>query len=268
MLNLSYPAVMGVLNVTPDSFSDGGLYAHADSAIAKAHAMAQEGAAIIDIGGESTRPGAPAVSAQEELDRVIPVLQSLARDLPIPVSVDTSKPAVMAEALRAGASMINDVNALQASSALELLAQSNVPVCLMHMQGTPQTMQQKPHYDDVVEEVKVFLQRRIHACEAAGIRRDRISVDPGFGFGKSLEHNLTLLKRLHELHDLGVPLLVGLSRKSMIGKLTHAAVAERLPGSLAAAVIAAWQGAQIIRVHDVKATVQALCICHAVKSAC
>ena len=264
-LLLQRPLVMGVLNVTPDSFSDGGLYTDPDKALRRAENMVAEGAAIIDIGGESTRPGTRPVSVQEELERVIPLVERLVRELPVPLSVDTSKPEVMREALRAGAGMINDVHALQTPAALAVVAGSQVPVCLMHMQGTPATMQANPHYADVVTEVKAFLARRIQVCEAAGIGRDRLLIDPGFGFGKTLAHNLLLLKHLNEFRTLGVPLLVGLSRKSMIGRLLdHAPVGERLYGSLAAAVIAAWQGAHIIRVHDVKATVQALQVCAAV----
>jgi dihydropteroate synthase len=264
-LLLDRPLVMGVLNVTPDSFSDGGLYTAPDEALQRAEDMVQEGAAIIDIGGESTRPGARSVSLQEELDRVIPLVEIMVRELPVPVSVDTGKPEVMREALRAGAGMINDVRALQVPGALAVLAASQVPVCLMHMQGTPATMQDDPHYEQVVAEVKDFLAGRIRACTAAGIGRDRIVIDPGFGFGKTLEHNLLLLKHLSEFHGFGVPLLVGLSRKAMIGRLLdNAPVGERLYGSLAAAVIAAWQGAQILRVHDVQATVQALQVCNAV----
>ncbi len=254
---------MGVLNVTPDSFSDAGRYLDFDAALRRAEAMAEEGAAIIDIGGESTRPGAEPVPVQQELDRVIPLVEALGRRVPAAISVDTSKPQVMAEAIRAGAAMINDVQALQAPGAIEVLAQSRAAVCLMHMQGTPRTMLQNPVYADVVGEVRDFLDRRIQACAAAGIGRQRLCVDPGFGFGKTLQHNLTLLGRLGELRRLGVPLLVGLSRKSTIGALTGAPVSDRLYGSLAAAVIAAWQGAAIIRAHDVGPTVQALAVCGA-----
>jgi dihydropteroate synthase len=224
-----------------------------------------EGADIIDIGGESTRPGAPPVTVQEELERVLPVVEQVARELPVPVSIDTSKPEVMQAALRAGAGMINDIRALQTPGALALAADSPAAVCLMHMQGTPATMQVAPHYEDVVAEVKAFLTERIQACAAAGIRRDRILIDPGFGFGKTLEHNLLLLKRLGEFRELGAVLLVGLSRKATIGRLLgDVPPGERLYGSLAAAVIAAWQGAHILRVHDVRETAQALQICAAV----
>jgi len=259
---------MGVLNVTPDSFSDGGWYTTLDRALQRARDMVAEGADIVDIGGESTRPGAPAVSVQEELDRVLPVVEAVARELPAVVSIDTSKPEVMQAALGAGAGMINDVRALQAPGALAVAAASRAAVCLMHIQGTPATMQLAPHYEAVVAEIKAFLAERMRACEAAGIRRDRILIDPGFGFGKTLEHNLLLLRHLDEFRQLGAVLVVGLSRKSMIGKLLHdAPPGERLYGSLAAAVIAAWQGAQILRVHDVGATAQALQVCAAVMQA-
>jgi len=259
---------MGVLNVTPDSFSDGGWYTTLDRALQRARDMVAEGADIVDIGGESTRPGAPAVSVQEELDRVLSVVEAVARELPAVVSIDTSKPEVMQAALGAGAGMINDVRALQTPGALAIAAASRAAVCLMHIQGTPATMQLAPHYEAVVAEIKAFLTERMRACEAAGIRRDRILIDPGFGFGKTLEHNLLLLRHLDEFRQLGAVLLVGLSRKSMIGKLLHdAPPGERLYGSLAAAVIAAWQGAQILRVHDVGATAQALQVCAAVMQA-
>lgn len=258
---------MGVLNVTPDSFSDGGRFLDPQAALARAHAMVEEGADIIDIGGESTRPGAVKVSAEAEMDRVLPLLEVLARELPVPVSVDTYKPAVMAEAVRLGAGLINDIYALRAPGALQVVAASAVPVCLMHMQGTPETMQQHPHYGDVVGEVKAFLAERVQACEQAGIARSRLLLDPGFGFGKTLQHNLTLLRHLDAFHELGLPLLVGLSRKSMIGAITGRPVDERVHGSAAAAVLAAWQGAHIIRVHDVRPTVDALKVCAAVLGA-
>lgn len=265
-LDLSCPVVMGVLNVTPDSFSDGGHFFEPEAALRRAEEMAEEGAALIDIGGESTRPGARFVSAQEEIDRVVPLVQRLVTSLDVPISIDTSKPAVMREALRVGAGMINDVRALQEPGALTVLAEHTyVPVCLMHMRGVPATMQQAPHYGDVVAEVKAFLGERIRVCQVAGIERKRLIIDPGFGFGKTLQHNLLLLKHLTTFHDLGVPLLVGLSRKSMIGALLDAPLADRMHGSVAAAVIAAWQGARIIRAHDVKPTVQALKICSAVQ---
>jgi len=266
-LDLSRPTVMGILNVTPDSFSDGGRFFSRDAALRQAETMVAEGAAIIDVGGESTRPRAPAVSEQEELDRVLPVLEAILANLPVAVSVDTSKPGVIREALHRGASMINDVRALRGPGALAAVAGSDAQICLMHMQGSPTTMQDSPRYGDVVAEVKAFLDERIRACVAAGIARERLIVDPGFGFGKTLAHNLGLLRRLAEFHDLGQPLLVGLSRKSTIGQLLNAPPAQRLHGSLAAAVIAAWQGARILRVHDVKPTVEALTICTAVMTA-
>ena len=266
-LDLSRPIVMGVLNVTPDSFSDGGQFIDFDAALRRAEEMVGEGAALIDIGGESTRPGALSVSAQEEIERVVPLVQRLAESLAVPISVDTSKPPVMREALRAGAGMINDVRALREPGALEALAEhADVPVCLMHMQGLPTTMQQSPRYEDVVAEVKAFLGERIRVCKTAGIGSERLIVDPGFGFGKTLQHNLLLLKHLASFQDLGVPVLIGLSRKSMIGTLLDAPMTDRVHGSVAAAVIAAWQGARIIRVHDVKPTVQALKICNAVQA--
>ena len=266
MLDLRQPVVMGVLNVTPDSFSDGGRYRQLDAALRRADIMAAEGAAIIDVGGESTRPGAPAVSIQEELDRVMPVVERLAGELPVPVSVDTSKPEVMCEAARAGAGLINDVWALRQPGALAAAAASSLPICLMHMLGEPATMQQEPRYGDVVAEVRAFLAERVRVCEAAGIAREQILVDPGFGFGKTLEHNLSLLRHLDDFTGLAAGVLAGVSRKSMIGLLLNALVGERLAGSLAAAVIAAWQGARVIRVHDVQETVQALRVCAAVRA--
>jgi dihydropteroate synthase len=258
---------MGILNVTPDSFSDGGDFFSLDAALEQGHSMVREGAAIIDVGGESTRPGAEPVSVEQELERVLPVIEVLARELPVPISIDTSKPEVMQAAVSAGAGMVNDVMALQAPDALEVAAGLGVPVCLMHMQGEPRTMQHTPTYGDVVKEVKAFLQDRIEACETAGIPRERLLLDPGFGFGKTLEHNLLLLKHLDELCDLGAPLLVGISRKSMIGALLDAPVGERLIGSIAAAVLAVERGAGIVRTHDVKATIDALKVTAAVRSA-
>ncbi len=266
MLDLRQPVVMGVLNVTPDSFSDGGCYRQLDAALRRADIMAAEGAAIIDVGGESTRPGAPAVSIQEELDRVMPVVERLAGELPVPVSVDTSKPEVMHEAARAGAGLINDVWALRQPGALEAAAASGLPVCLMHMLGEPATMQQEPRYGDVMAEVRGFLAERVRVCEVAGIPRERILVDPGFGFGKTLNHNLSLLRHLDGFTDLAAGVLAGVSRKSMIGLLLDAPIDERLAGSLAAAVIAVWQGAKMIRAHDVRETVQALRVCAAVRA--
>jgi len=267
-VDLARPQVMGILNVTPDSFSDGGDFISPEAALEHARALVAEGADILDIGGESTRPGARAVSDQQELDRVIPVIQALAAELPVPLSVDTSKPAVMREAVAAGAGMINDVLALQAEGALQVARDLGVPVCLMHMQGEPRTMQHNPRYDDVVGEVTRFLSGRVDAAVATGISRDRLLLDPGFGFGKNLAHNLTLLHRLSDLQSLGLPLLVGISRKSMIGALLDdAPVDRRLHGSVAAAVMAVERGATIVRVHDVRATVDALKVVHAVMQA-
>jgi dihydropteroate synthase len=259
---------MGILNLTPDSFSDGGHYQDYDAALRHALRMVEEGAAIIDVGGESTRPGAEAVSLDEELDRVIPLIERLSQAIPVPISIDTSKSQVMREAVAAGAGMINDIMALQLPGALVTAADTGVPVCLMHMQGEPRTMQQAPRYGNLVEEVKGFLQQRVNACEAAGIKPENLIIDPGFGFGKTLEHNLTLLKELRTLGELGVPLLVGISRKSMIGSIIgDAPVDERLIGSVAAAVVAVMKGAAIVRVHDVKETVDALKVVSAVESA-
>ncbi|MFZ1643810.1 MAG: dihydropteroate synthase [Candidatus Contendobacter sp.] len=267
LLDLSRPTVMGVLNVTPDSFSDGGRYLQPTEALRRAETMVAEGAALIDVGGESTRPGATPVSVQEELDRVLPVVERLARELPVPISVDTSKPEIIREAARAGAGLINDVRALRLPGALEAAAASGLPVCLMHMRGEPATMQREPVYTDVAAEVHAFLAERVRVCENAGIARDRIVVDPGFGFGKTLDHNLTLLRHLDRFTDLAAGVLVGISRKSMIGLLLNAPVGERLSGGLAAAVIAFWQGANIIRTHDVRETVQTLCVCAAARAA-
>lgn len=265
-LDLSRPCVMGVLNVTPDSFADGGRYRGREAALGRARAMVAEGADIIDVGGESTRPGAESVALALELDRVVPVIEEIAATLGVIISVDTSKPQVMREAVAAGASMVNDVNALRAPGALEVVAAGNACICLMHMQGQPRTMQEAPRYADVVGEVKAFLAERVQVCLRAGIERGRLIVDPGFGFGKTLEHNLTLLRRLDEIPELGLPVLVGLSRKSMIGRiLDDAPINERVYGSIAAATLAAWAGASILRVHDVRATVDALRICDAVR---
>ncbi len=258
-LDLMQPQVMGVLNRTPDSFSDGGIFTDFAAAVRRAHAMAEEGAAIIDIGGESTRPGAEAVSVQQELDRVMPLVERLAGEMDTPISIDTGKPEVMREAVRAGAVMINDVYALRLPGALTAALACRAPVCLMHMQGEPRGMQQNPQYADVVTEVRGFLEERTRVCEAAGIPRSQILIDPGFGFGKTLAHNLALLRRLHEFASLGQPLLVGLSRKSSIGTLLGGVPPmERLHGSVAAAAVAVLRGAHIIRAHDVKATVEAL----------
>lgn len=266
-LDLSQPRVMGVLNVTPDSFSDGGRFIAPRAAIRQAQAMCDAGAALIDVGGESTRPGAAAVSIQQELDRVIPVIEALSAAVPVPISVDTSKPEVMREAVRAGAGLINDVAALAMPGALAAASQAGVPVCLMHMQGEPRSMQNSPQYSDVVADIKQYLATRVAACEAAGIARRHLLVDPGFGFGKTLAHNLRLLSQLAELHSLGLPLLVGLSRKSMFGALLDRPVAQRLAASVTAAVLAAQQGALIIRAHDVAETVDALTLMVAVRGA-
>lgn len=257
-LDLSRPCVMGVLNVTPDSFSDGGDFFGVGPALRRAERMVEEGADILDIGGESTRPGATPVSACEEIGRVVPVIEVLAPRSSVPISIDTSKPEVMRTAVSAGAGMINDVRALREPGALEAAIETGVPVCLMHMQGEPRTMQTAPAYRDVVSEVRDFLRRRVDVCIGAGMAPGRVLLDPGFGFGKTLAHNLALLAGLAELCSLGPPVLVGLSRKSMIGDLTGRPVAERLVGSLAAAVLAVERGARLVRVHDVAATVDAL----------
>lgn len=256
---------MGIVNVTPDSFSDGGKHLQRDAALAHAQQLITEGADILDIGGESTRPGARPVSIQEELDRVLPIIEEL-RDAAVPISIDTFKPEVMLAAIAAGAQMVNDINALQDAAAMNAVAASDAAVCLMHKQGNPQTMQEQPVYQNVVAEVMAFLGERIAAAEAAGIQSDRIVIDPGFGFGKTLAHNLALLQGLNELAALGVPVLAGLSRKSMLGALTGQDVAQRLPASVAAALIAVQRGANIVRVHDVRATVDALKILRAVNS--
>ena len=257
---------MGVLNVTPDSFADGGRFLDRGAALAHARRMAEEGADLVDVGAESTRPGARAAAEDEELRRLMPVLEALA-DFPIPVSVDTRRARVMREALAAGASMINDVQALQAPGALEAVAASDCAVSLMHMQGEPGTMQKNPHYGDVVQEVGAFLASRIRAAQAAGIARERIALDPGFGFGKTQAHNLELLRRLGELAAEGVPLLVGLSRKSMLGAITGRPARDRLAASVAAALLAAQHGAKILRVHDIKETKDALAVWQALRAA-
>ncbi len=259
LLDLTRPRVMGILNLTPDSFSDGGRFVSIDTALDHARRMVREGADIIDLGGESTRPGAGEVSAAEEIERVVPVIERLAAELPVPLSVDTSKPEVMRAAVAAGAGMINDVRALRAPGALTAAARLGVPVCLMHMQGEPRTMQAAPQYADVVAEVSAFLVARGQDCVEAGIPRSRLVLDPGFGFGKTLAHNLELLRRLAELAALRLPLLVGISRKSMIGALLGGAPVDgRLFGSLAGALVAMQRGARILRVHDVGPTVEAL----------
>ncbi|MGH8495616.1 MAG: dihydropteroate synthase [Gammaproteobacteria bacterium] len=257
-LDLTTPVVMGILNVTPDSFSDGGRFTDLAAAVQHARRMVAEGAAIIDVGGESTRPGAAPVSAADELARILPVVEQLADDLPVPISVDTSKPEVMRRAIAAGAGFVNDVTALRAEGALDAIVSGGAAVCLMHMQGEPRTMQEAPRYEDVVGEVKGFLADRMHACIAAGIPRERIVADPGFGFGKTAAHNWTLLAHLREFRTLGVPLLVGLSRKSFIGAALDRPAGERLHGSLAVAAIAVYNGAHIVRAHDVAPTVDAV----------
>jgi dihydropteroate synthase len=256
---------MGILNITPDSFSDGGRFSALENALLQAERMAAAGAAIIDVGGESTRPGAAEVSEGEELDRIIPVIQALRANLDTAISVDTSKPGVMREAASAGVDLINDVQALRAEGALQAAVNSRLPVCLMHMQGTPRTMQGQPRYEDVTKEVGQFLADRIDACVAAGMDEELIVIDPGFGFGKSQRHNIELLANLRQLTSLGRPLLAGLSRKSTLGELTGKPVDERVAASVAAAVIAVMNGADIVRVHDVEATVDAMRIARAVK---
>ena len=264
-LTLNRPHVMGIVNVTPDSFSDGGNYASTERAIAHALALVADGADMLDIGGESTRPGATPVPLDEELKRVVPVIEELAKLTHVPLSIDTYKPEVMRAAIAAGVDIVNDVRALQEEGALEIVANSNVGVCLMHMQGTPQTMQQDPTYVDVVEEVIDFLQARQLSANQAGISNDRILLDPGFGFGKRTAHNIALIQQLEKIGSLGQPLLVGLSRKSVLGQIIGADdVNVRLHASLAASVIAAMKGAKIIRVHDVKATADALKVVAAV----
>ncbi len=272
LLDISYPRVMGVINTTPDSFSDGGtLYRRnhldLDLALERAREMVAQGAAILDIGGESTRPGAEPVSVDEEMDRVLPLVEKIAAELDVVISVDTSNPALMREAAGLGAGLINDVRALQRDGALAAAAATGLPVCLMHMRGEPGTMQDAPQYGDVLAEVNDWLAARVAACEAAGIERERLLLDPGFGFGKTVEHNLALLRGLPTLGAQGLPLLVGLSRKSLIAKLLGRDVDERLPASLALAVLAAERGASIIRAHDVAATADALAMCAALGGA-
>jgi dihydropteroate synthase len=263
-LSLERPLIMGVLNVTPDSFSDGGLFTEVDRAVARGFQLMEEGAAVLDIGGESTRPGATPVPLQEELRRVIPVIEQLAGG-PVPISVDTRHVEVMQAALAAGATLVNDVNALRAPGALECCAASDAAVCLMHMQGTPADMQNDPHYGDVLHEVGQFLRERAAAAEAAGIARNRIILDPGFGFGKTVAHNLALLRGLDALTAEGYPLLAGLSRKSVLGAVTGRVVTDRVSGSVAAALLAVMRGAWMVRVHDVAATASALAVWQAVE---
>jgi len=267
VLDLAEPVVMGILNVTPDSFSDGGRYAGIDAAVEWGLGMAAEGAAIIDVGGESTRPGAAPVDLEDELARVVPVIQRLARRASVPISVDTTKPEVMRAAVAAGACLINDVRALQAPGALAAAAETGAGVCLMHMRGEPRTMQADPQYRSVVEDVRDDLRGRIAACEAAGIPRERICVDPGIGFGKRPEHNLALLASLDRLAEPGIPVLVGVSRKSLLGIITGRPTAERLAGSVALAALSVMRGAAIIRAHDVAATVDAVKVASALRRA-
>jgi dihydropteroate synthase len=262
-LDLTSPKVMGIVNVTPDSFSDGGQFSSTEKAIAHAHHLVAQGADVLDVGGESTRPGATPVPLDEELSRVIPVIEGLA-GIGVPLSIDTYKPEVMRAAILAGVDIVNDVCALQEPQALEIVAASDVGVCLMHMQGRPQNMQQDPQYQDVVHEVYDFLKSRLAAAEQVGISKSRITLDPGFGFGKRTAHNLALLEGLSTLQKLGAPLLIGLSRKSVLGQVAGADVNERLYASVAASVIAVMKGANIVRVHDVKATVEALKVASAV----
>ncbi len=256
---------MGVLNVTPDSFFDGGRYLSLEDAVSRAGKMAREGADMIDIGGESTRPGAERVSVDQELERVIPVIECLRREIDLPISIDTSKAEVMRAAVAAGAAMINDVYALRQPGALEAAVDLRVPVCLMHMQGEPGTMQAAPQYDNVIDEVQGFLAQRVDACVAAGLARDLLMVDPGFGFGKSLEHNLSLLRHLDRFDDLDLPVMVGLSRKSMLGRILDRPDGKVLVGSVVLAMLACQRGARIIRVHDVAETVEALTVLGAVE---
>lgn len=259
-LDLTQPIVMGILNVTPDSFSDGGRFTQLDIAFSQAQKMLADGAKIIDIGGESTRPGAEEVSVAEELSRVIPIIQLLVLKTDAVISIDTSKPEVMRAAIEAGAHIINDVRALQLDGALNTAAELSVPVCIMHMQGQPKTMQQVPNYQNVVADVCLFLEERIQSCIEAGIKRENIILDPGFGFGKTLEQNYQLLAEMETFHQFELPLLIGVSRKSMIGNLLNRDESQRLAGSLACATIAASKGAQILRVHDVQETADALAI--------
>ncbi|MEZ9422584.1 dihydropteroate synthase [Vibrio lentus] len=257
-LLLDRPHVMGILNVTPDSFSDGGQFSSLEKALQKAERMIQAGVSIIDIGGESTRPGAPEVTLEEELSRVIPTIKAIRANFDVWISIDTSKAEVMRQAVEAGADLINDVRALQEPGALEAAAQAQVPVCLMHMKGQPRTMQANPSYDDVFTDVEDFLKERVEACESVGIPKEQLILDPGFGFGKTIEHNYHLLTHLEKFHTLGLPILAGISRKSMIFKLLDKAPADCMVGSVTCATIAAMKGAQIIRVHDVEDTLEAM----------
>ncbi|KMV72746.1 dihydropteroate synthase [bacteria symbiont BFo1 of Frankliniella occidentalis] len=267
VLDLSHPHVMGILNVTPDSFSDGGKHNELIQALTHANEMINAGATIIDVGGESTRPGAADVSVEQELERVIPVVEAIAQRFEVWISVDTSKPEVIRESARVGAHIINDIRSLQEPGALAAAAETGLPVCLMHMQGEPKTMQQSPQYHNVLRDVDQFFVEHIARCEAAGIKKSQLLLDPGFGFGKNLSHNYQLLAHLADYHRFGLPLLVGMSRKSMIGQLLNVGPSQRLTGSLACAVIAAMQGAHILRVHDVKETVEAMRVVEATQSA-
>ncbi|MBA8864671.1 dihydropteroate synthase [Pantoea agglomerans] len=266
-LDLSFPHVMGILNVTPDSFSDGGKHNALVDALTLTNEMVNAGATIIDVGGESTRPGADEVSVEEELERVIPVIDAIAQRFEVWISVDTSKADVIREAARVGAHIINDVRSLSEPGALEAAASTGLPVCLMHMQGEPRTMQQAPVYENILSEVDTYFAQQIARCEAAGIKKERLILDPGFGFGKNLSHNYELLAHLGDFHHFGLPLLVGMSRKSMIGQLLNVGPSQRLTGSLSCAVIAAMQGAQIIRAHDVKETAEAMRVVEATRRA-
>ena len=264
-LDLDRPRVMGILNVTPDSFSDGGQYTDLHDATSHALRMVDAGAAIVDVGGESSRPGAAEISEQAEIERVVPVIEALRESVDIPISVDTSKPAVMAAAAAAGATMVNDVYALRREGALEAAARLELSVCLMHMQGEPATMQEAPQYGDVAQEVAEFLEQRVVQCKAAGIAEDRVCIDPGFGFGKTDQHNLALLRKLPTLQRLGLPILVGLSRKRTLGTVTGKAAGDRLAAGIAAATYATLQGASLVRTHDVAETVDAMKIIHAIQ---
>jgi dihydropteroate synthase len=263
-LDLTTPKVMGIVNITPDSFSDGGKYHQLENALRHVESMVKAGTAIIDIGGESTRPGAADVNVETELARVIPVIEAIRQRFDCWISIDTSKAQVMTEAVNAGADLINDVRALQDIGALEAAAKANVPICLMHMQGQPRTMQSEPNYVDLITDVNQFLVERIHACEQHGIARQQLVLDPGFGFGKTMAHNYQLLAQLEQFHQFGLPLLVGMSRKSMLSKLLNKPPVECIAGSLACATIAAMKGAQIIRVHDVQETIDIVQVCNMV----
>ena len=265
VLSLDSPKIMGILNVTPDSFSDGGRFNQLDKALIKVEAMINDGAAIIDIGGESTRPGAPLVSVQQELDRVLPIIQAIAVRFDVWISIDTSKAVVMTAAVNAGANLINDVRALQMPGALQAAAEAEVPVCLMHMQGQPQNMQDAPQYEDIIDEVMAFFRHRIEQCVSAGIKRTALILDPGFGFGKTMSHNFSLIVHFNQFSKFSLPLLAGLSRKSMFDQLLTRNVEQRLASSLAGALLCAQRGAGIIRVHDVKETADVLAVLQQIK---